>query len=130
MSVPHVPSLPLRHAAVPNMRMPQFGFGTYRLRKGDVIKPLSLALQAGYRMLDTAQVYDNEKQIGECLSTLPYSSEVFVTTKLWRSHQGVVHKLLVLVVIIFTGSKEIVKKNLQQSIKKLQRKYVFASRIG
>ena len=87
--LPQVPSLLLRNAAAADVRIPQLGFGTYRLRKGDVIKPLSLALQAGYRMLDTAQIYDNEKQIGECVSSFPFSGEVFITTKLWRSHQGI-----------------------------------------
>jgi aryl-alcohol dehydrogenase-like predicted oxidoreductase len=86
--VPTIPSILLQHTAAPNTSIPQLGFGTYRLRKDDVITPLSLALGAGYRMLDTAQVYDNEKQIGASIASLPFVNDLFITTKLWRSNQG------------------------------------------
>ncbi|KAI8997975.1 aldo/keto reductase, partial [Gaertneriomyces semiglobifer] len=62
------------------------GFGTYRLKKNAVTEPLEKALTAGYTMLDTASVYDNEKEIGQLLSQRPEAP--FVVTKLWRSHQG------------------------------------------
>ncbi|KNC98398.1 uncharacterized protein SPPG_06103 [Spizellomyces punctatus DAOM BR117] len=65
------------------MDIPQLGLGTYRLKKAAVKAPLRLALECGYTMLDTASVYDNEKEIGQTLQT-----NVFITTKLWRSHQS------------------------------------------
>ncbi|CEM29212.1 unnamed protein product [Vitrella brassicaformis CCMP3155] len=69
--------------------MPCVGFGTYTLKKGQVKKPLEAAFAAGYRMLDTAWVYDNEKEIGEVLrkASIP-REDLFIETKVWRSYHG------------------------------------------
>merc|ERR1719316_327436 len=69
--------------------MPAVGFGTYKLKNEEVAKPVLMALKAGYRLIDTAQVYENEKGIGEalCKSGL-MRGEVFIETKVWRSSHG------------------------------------------
>ncbi|OKL51377.1 aldo/keto reductase [Buchananella hordeovulneris] len=74
-----LPSLPLPSGA----RIPQLGFGTYKLTGQQGHDALSTALQLGHRHLDTAQMYGNEGLIGEVLaaSDLP-RSELFLTTKL------------------------------------------------
>ncbi|KAJ3038036.1 hypothetical protein HDV00_001080 [Rhizophlyctis rosea] len=89
-AMPSIPTLPLRNGtSTANLTIPQLGFGTYRLKKDAVTKPLRSALNLGYPLLDTASVYDNEKQIGQLLSSLPATTPTpFITTKLWRSHQG------------------------------------------
>ena len=69
--------------------IPALGFGTYPLR-GDAGRDAMLsALEVGYRMLDTAVNYRNEREVGEALraSGLP-RDEVFVTSKLPGRHHG------------------------------------------
>ena len=70
--------------------IPAFGFGTWNLADGDeVFVAVSEALKAGYRLIDTAKVYGNERGVGEAIrkSAVP-REEVFVTTKLWPSDFG------------------------------------------
>lgn len=69
--------------------MPAVGFGTYKLKKGEAKGPVLAALQLGYRLIDTAQVYENEADVGEALreSGVP-RQDVFIETKHWRSSHG------------------------------------------
>jgi len=69
--------------------MPVVGFGTYKLKNHEVGKPVLSALKAGYRLIDTAQVYENEKGVGEALRNSGLArSDVFIETKVWRSSHG------------------------------------------
>ena len=69
------------------MSIPAFGLGTFRLKGQTVIDSVHDALDVGYRAIDTAQIYDNEADIGQALadSQLP-RSELFITTKIWTDH--------------------------------------------
>lgn len=62
--------------------MPLLGFGTWQIKGDDAVRATSVALEAGYRHLDTATVYGNEAEVGRALaeSGVP-RDEVFVTTK-------------------------------------------------
>ncbi len=68
-------------------RIPQIGFGTMTL-KGDVcVQAVKTALQTGYRHLDTAWFYGNEKEVGEGLRQSGVKREdVFITTKVRETH--------------------------------------------
>lgn len=69
--------------------MPAVGFGTYKLKNEDVAEPLLMALKAGYRLIDTAQVYENEKGVGEAIRKSGLGrGDVFIETKVWRSSHG------------------------------------------
>jgi 2,5-diketo-D-gluconate reductase A len=70
-------------------RMPLLGFGTWQINNREATKAAADALQAGYRHIDTATMYNNEAGIGKALAAagLPRES-VFVTTKLPPSHAG------------------------------------------
>jgi 2,5-diketo-D-gluconate reductase A len=75
--------------AVPDVKLnngrtiPQFGFGVYLVRPADTAAAVTTALQAGYRHVDTAQMYGNEKQVGEAIAASDVDrGEVFVTSKL------------------------------------------------
>ena len=72
------------------VEMPMHGLGTYKATEGeDVINSVTWALQAGYRMFDTAAIYRNEGGVGEAIRRSDLvRTEVFVTTKLWNSDQG------------------------------------------
>ena len=72
------------------VEMPSLGFGTFRLEEGGQVRDSVLrALEAGYRLIDTASMYGNEREIGEAVreSGIP-REEVFVTTKLWNTDHG------------------------------------------
>jgi diketogulonate reductase-like aldo/keto reductase len=70
-------------------RMPLLGFGTWQIKGRRATDAVGWALEAGYRHLDTATVYGNEKQVGAGLrdSGVP-RHDVFVTTKCPPSHAG------------------------------------------
>ncbi|CEL04742.1 Putative Aldo/keto reductase family proteins [Aspergillus calidoustus] len=72
--------LPLPNSSV---KIPRLGFGVYRSPAEQTKQSSLKALEAGYRHIDTAQFYANEKEVGEAIrdSGLP-RSEVFVTTKI------------------------------------------------
>jgi diketogulonate reductase-like aldo/keto reductase len=70
--------------------MPSFGFGTWRLQEGEEAqKAVTEALKLGYRLIDTAALYANERSVGEAIksSGLP-RKDIFVTTKLPGSTPG------------------------------------------
>jgi 2,5-diketo-D-gluconate reductase B len=65
---------------------PALGFGTYLLQGANCIKAISSAIEIGYRHIDTAQIYENEAEVGDALNDSGIKrSELFVTTKVWRS---------------------------------------------
>ena len=64
--------------------MPAIGFGVYQIPESDTERCVSDALEVGYRMIDTASSYFNEKQVGDALRHSGLRREdVFITTKLW-----------------------------------------------
>lgn len=70
--------------------MPYFGLGVYKAAPGKgTIEAVSYALEVGYRLIDTAAVYGNEKEVGIAVkqSGIP-REEIFITTKLWNDDQG------------------------------------------
>src|ERR1022692_958180 len=80
-------------SAVPDIMLnngqaiPQFGFGVFQVRPQDTIEAVGRALQAGYRHIDTAQMYGNEKEPGGPTGRSGLArGDVFVTTKLNNGH--------------------------------------------
>ena len=71
------------------VQIPQLGFGVFQVPPDDTRAVVEEALEAGYRHIDTAAAYRNEKGVGEAIaaSGIP-REELFVTTKLWNSQQG------------------------------------------
>jgi len=68
-------------------RIPLLGLGTWQLRGRACARVVQQALRLGYRHLDTAEIYDNERAVGEGLHASGVNrSDVFVTTKIWPSH--------------------------------------------
>jgi diketogulonate reductase-like aldo/keto reductase len=70
--------------------IPQLGLGVYRLAPGpETCRSVEAALASGYRHVDTASVYRNEREVGEAIraSGVP-PDDVWVTTKLWNGDQG------------------------------------------
>lgn len=72
--------------------IPQLGFGTYRMNPTDVDAAVTYALECGYRHIDCAKAYSNQKDVGQTLSKCfkkgtARREEVFVTSKLWPTDQ-------------------------------------------
>lgn len=71
---------------VPGAQIPAIGLGTFRLNGARAVSAVSGALALGYRHLDTAAMYDNEKEVGEGLRASGVRrDEVFITTKVWTT---------------------------------------------
>ncbi|MBK5142869.1 2,5-didehydrogluconate reductase DkgB [Budviciaceae bacterium BWR-B9] len=91
------------------MNIPVFGLGTFRLQNEVVIDSVSNALALGYRTIDTAQIYENEADIGIAISQSGIKrEELFITTKIW----------------IANLSKEKLIPSLRESLTKLKTSYV------
>ena len=68
-------------------RIPLIGLGTWELRGRACVRVVEQAVRLGYRHVDTAELYDNEGEVGEGLRASGIKREqVFVTTKVWPSH--------------------------------------------
>ena len=68
-------------------RIPLIGLGTWELRGRTCVGVVEQALRLGYRHIDTAQMYENEREVGEGLRASGIErAAVFVTTKIWPSH--------------------------------------------
>ena len=80
-----VPTLRLNNG----VEMPQLGFGVFLVPADEVVEPVRDALDAGYRLIDTAKLYGNEEGVGRAIrdSGIP-RDEIFVTTKVWNSDHG------------------------------------------
>ncbi len=66
------------------VKMPMVGYGTYQTPARITEKCVAEALRAGYRSIDTAQCYGNEREVGmACRKSGIPREELFITTKLW-----------------------------------------------
>ncbi|HEX9232206.1 MAG TPA: aldo/keto reductase [Jatrophihabitantaceae bacterium] len=83
--MPDVPVISLNNGT----RLPQLGFGVFRVGDAEAVGVVGTALQEGYRSVDSAAGYENERGVGEAIarSGLP-RGEVFVTTKLTNHAHG------------------------------------------
>jgi diketogulonate reductase-like aldo/keto reductase len=69
--------------------IPQLGFGVFQVPPEDTAEVTLRALEVGYRHIDTAAAYRNEAGVGQAVRESGLAREdVFITTKLWNSHQG------------------------------------------
>ena len=71
------------------VRMPMLGFGVYQTPPADTERCVAEALAVGYRLIDTAQAYDNEEGVGAAVaaSGVP-RDEIFITSKVWVSNMN------------------------------------------
>ncbi len=91
------------------LKMPMLGYGVYQVTKDECERCVLDALETGYRLIDTAQSYFNEEEVGNAIakSGVP-REEIFLTTKVWVEHYGY----------------EETKKSVYESMKKLQTEYL------
>ncbi len=77
----------MQHKSIQGIDVPEIGLGTYKLYGKECMKTVTDAISMGYRHIDTAQMYKNEKEIGDAI----YGSgidreEFFITTKIWHTN--------------------------------------------
>ena len=69
------------------MTVPAFGLGTFRLKDQVVIDSVATGLELGYRVIDTAQIYGNEAEVGTAISQSGVPrDELYITTKIWTDN--------------------------------------------
>ena len=100
----------MKHITLDNgQKMPLIGFGTLQIVGDECVGLIKQALQVGYRLIDTAQAYQNEAEVGKGIAQSGIKREdIFLTTKIWLSNYP---------------SKN-AKKSLLESLDKLQTPYV------
>ncbi len=86
MSNPAVPIITLNNG----VEIPQVGLGVFQTREGsEVERAVQAALEAGYRLIDTAAIYGNEVGVGKAIKASGLArEEIFVTTKLWNANHA------------------------------------------
>lgn len=91
------------------VKMPQLGYGVYQVGKDECERCVMDALKVGYRLIDTAQSYFNEQEVGNAVVKSGISrGELFITSKVWIEHYGY----------------DECKKSVENSLKKLQTDYI------
>ncbi|MDO5294207.1 MAG: aldo/keto reductase [bacterium] len=91
------------------VKMPLVGLGTWNLRGDECVETVANAISLGYHLIDTAQMYDNETEVGKGIvkSAIP-RNELFVTTKIYR----------------ISGSYEKARKAIDTSLQRLGLDYI------
>lgn len=77
----------MQYKNIQGIEVPEIGLGTYKLHDRECTNIVRQALDIGYRHLDTAQMYKNEREIGEAMSvsTVP-REDIFLSTKIWHTN--------------------------------------------
>lgn len=71
------------------VRMPKLGYGVYQVSKDECRRCVLDAIESGYRLIDTAQAYFNESEVGEAIAECGVArEELFITTKVWIDNYG------------------------------------------
>ncbi|MGO1057742.1 aldo/keto reductase [Planococcus sp. FY231025] len=71
------------------LQMPQLGFGVWQVPDDEATDAVRKAIESGYRSIDTAMIYQNEKGVGKAIKEAGVPrEELFITTKVWNSDQG------------------------------------------
>ena len=91
------------------IKMPKLGFGVYQIPKEETEKCVLDAINVGYRLIDTAQRYGNEEEVGNAIVNSGIArEEFFITTKVWIDNYGY----------------EKCKQSVLESMKKLKLEYI------
>ena len=72
------------------VEMPRFGLGVFKMNDKEVaVNAMMTAIEAGYPAIDTAAIYDNEREVGEAIRASDVKrEELFITSKVWNTDQG------------------------------------------
>ncbi|WP_116964692.1 aldo/keto reductase [Fastidiosibacter lacustris] len=84
-----------QHILNDGIKIPLIGLGTYQQPRSSLMNVLFSAVEDGYRLFDTASIYDNQKIIGHFIKSVPVNRhELFITSKVWNSdHENVISSI-------------------------------------
>jgi len=83
--MPQIPTVTLNNG----VEIPQLGFGVFQVPDDETAAAVTTALDTGYRSIDTAAIYDNERGVGQAIADSGIArDELFITTKLWNTEHG------------------------------------------
>ncbi|MBI5794604.1 aldo/keto reductase [Candidatus Uhrbacteria bacterium] len=84
-----MPDIPKDIALRNGLMMPRVGLGVWQAKGKEGVQAVRWALEAGYRLIDTAAIYENEEEVGTAIrgSGIP-RQDIFLTTKVWNDDQG------------------------------------------
>lgn len=103
------PGTLMKTIKIQNKTIPTLGFGTWKLTGNGCVKATEMALDIGYRHIDTAQIYENEAEVGQAIKNSGLERrDIFLTTKIWLENV----------------SKDRFVKSVDESLKKLKTEYV------
>lgn len=92
-----------------NRKIPALGYGTWQLKGKDCETGIAAALEIGYRHIDTAQIYENEADVGRALKSSGVKrDDIFLTTKVWNENLA----------------ENMFQKSVEESLNKLQTSHV------
>jgi len=84
-----MPNLPFSLTLENGVVMPGVGFGVYQTKPEETVASVIDAIDAGYRLIDTAAIYGNEREVGAAIAQSGVDrTELFITTKLWIHDYG------------------------------------------
>ncbi|MFT5165359.1 MAG: 2,5-diketo-D-gluconate reductase B [Saprospiraceae bacterium] len=99
----------MKYIKVGETDIPVLGLGTYLIKGKEAVNTIEQAIDIGYRHIDTAQLYDNESEVGTAIQESPVDrADIFLTTKVWPSQL----------------SKEDFLPSVEDSLRKLKTDYV------
>ncbi len=98
----------MKNLNIKGTTIPALGFGTYELRGKECVEAVRIAIDSGYMHIDTAQIYENEAEVGEGIKKSGKRDKIFLTTKIWRNEFA-------------AGTAQ---KSVDESLKKLKTDYV------
>lgn len=74
----------MKYVEMPNLKVPTVGLGTWSLRGSTATSLVESALDMGYRLVDTAQFYENEAEVGRAIKNSAVKrQDILITTKIW-----------------------------------------------
>jgi len=77
----------MQNKEIQGIEIPEVGLGTYQMHGQQCVDSILYALDIGYRHIDTAQIYENEREVGEAMSISTVDrNDIFLTTKIWRTN--------------------------------------------
>ena len=99
----------MKFFSIGQQKIPVLGFGTWKLSGGECRSAVQKALDIGYRHIDTAQIYENEAEVGDGIQDSRVNrGDIFLTTKVWMDNV----------------SQKAMMKSVDESLRKLKTDYV------
>jgi 2,5-diketo-D-gluconate reductase B len=104
-----IKGMTMEYISIEGTKIPALGYGTWKLTGSKCLRGVRSALDVGYRHIDTAQIYENEAEVGRAIFDSGLKrEEIFLTTKIWTENL----------------EKKAMRRSVEESLRKLRTDYV------